>query len=92
MSLTEEIEAELNRLLDKLGEGLSVKPGPERGLAWGENGEGRIVVPLDVVAKFAASVAERSQRRQPGPDGDRERDLRDQWLEGFAQGIQEKRP
>jgi len=57
MSLADEIEAQLNTIMDKLAEGLTVQPGPERGLAWGENGQGRIVIPMHIVAKVAAGVA-----------------------------------
>lgn len=92
MTLADEIEAQLNLVLDKLAESLTVQPGPDRGLAWGELDQARIVIPLPVVAKLAASVAERHLRRQPGPDGDQARALRDRWLDGFAQGIQEERP
>lgn len=62
MSLAEEIEAQLNHVLDRLAEAVDTQPGPERGLAWGDNGQGRIVLPLHVVAKLAAEVAERQQK------------------------------
>ncbi|BCJ45302.1 hypothetical protein GCM10010168_85710 [Actinoplanes ianthinogenes] len=55
--IAEAIEAELNRMLDELAKMLNVEPGPERGLGWGANGQGRIVIPLDVVAKLAAGAA-----------------------------------
>lgn len=56
-SLADEIEAQLNKIMDKLAESLKVEPGPERGLGWGENQQGRIVIPMHIVAKVAASVA-----------------------------------
>lgn len=57
MSLADEIESQLNKIMDKLAESLGVEPGPERGLAWGENQQGRIVIPMHLVAKIAAGVA-----------------------------------
>lgn len=56
-SLADEIETQLNRIMDKMAETLKVEPGPERGLAWGENQQGRIVIPMHLVAKIAAGVA-----------------------------------
>jgi hypothetical protein len=58
MSLADEIEAQLSTTLDKLIDAVGAEPGPDRGLAWGDATRARIVIPLDVVAKIAASVAE----------------------------------
>lgn len=73
MSLAGEIEAKLNEVLDKIAAGVEPAPGPERGLGWGQDGQGRIVIPIDVVAKIAASVVQQHTK--------------DEWLHGFATGL-----
>jgi len=68
-----------------MAEGVGIQPGPERGLAWGENGRGRIVIPMDVVAKLAASVVQPHTRADTGA-------TRDEFLDGFATGLQNREP
>lgn len=73
MSLAEEIEKKLIEVLNALADTIGVEPGPDQGLGWGDATQGRIVVPMDVAAKVAAGVAEQH--------------LRQEWLKGFAAGV-----
>jgi len=87
MSLADEIETQLKKTINALAEAVGVTPGSELGLAWGEHGEGRIVIPLDIVAKLAADVAQRHARGDRPAEVDPE-EFRAGFLDGWQRGIQ----
>jgi len=77
MSLAEHIETKLNEIMDKMAESLDVRPGPERGLAWGQADQARIVIPMEMVGRIAAGLAEEY--------------MRDERAKGLAEGAKSTR-
>jgi hypothetical protein len=64
MSLVKKIESELNRVVDALADGIAPAEGQQRGAGSGAPSRDRAVLPIEMVARIAAEVAEEDFRQR----------------------------
>jgi hypothetical protein len=64
MSLVKKIESELNKVVDALADGIPPAEGQQRGAGSGTPSGDRVVLPIEMVARIAAEVAEEDFRQR----------------------------